>query len=87
MIKEKDLVPGRVMQRVIPAYIEQPENHGTRYVPFMVIGFQTKPARRHSTSSLPASKKSWEIVVIHMGGKLDVIRMYASDFPDWVRLI
>lgn len=68
MIKEKQLVPGRVLLRSVAVpYVNKFGYHDFRnvWVPCMVVAYQPDIKRRHARKTAPV--EGWELLVLWWG--------------------
>lgn len=88
MIKERDLVPGRVIVRLGP---QQSGPEPVVVEAFMVIGFQEQVKRRHAKSSAP--RDGWHVLMIRFGPALTGhsvvcdVHITPEGFVRWKRLL
>lgn len=86
MIKEKDLVPGRV----ITSLETQRTFEGLRQVvvAWMVIGFQEQVKRRHKRSQAP--REGWHVLLLRFGPGNEILKdviITPTSMALWKRLI
>jgi hypothetical protein len=85
MIKEKDLVPGRVITSLETR--RSFEGLQQVVVAWMVIGFQEQVKRRHQRSKAP--RDEWHVLLLRFGGGdrvLNDVVITPASMAQWKRL-
>lgn len=72
MLKEKDLVPGRVIVNVQRSILSWNEPYVMVKVAWLIIGFSSQVKRRHARKSAP--KLGWHILLLRFGSGERVLR-------------
>jgi len=86
MIKQKDLVPGRVITSVDKKW----SSEGVPILivkAWLIVGFQESVKRRHSKAQAP--REGWHVLLLRFGGKdrvLEDVIISPSTFGNWKRL-
>ena len=87
MIKQKDLVPGRVITSADKKWT--PEGKQVMVITaWMIVGFQESVKRRHSKSKAP--REGWHVLLLKFGGKdrtLVDVTISPASFGNWKRLL
>lgn len=87
-MKQKDIVPGRVIQRMIPEHVDRAQlsKYGRTYIPFMIVGFVVDVRRRrHAKSKAP--KIGWQVYALYFGGYFGEVMISVHSLEDWKRLM
>lgn len=85
MIKEKDLVPGKVITSIERRWSRDGEV--LTIIAWMVIGFQTQVKRRHQRTKAP--RDGWHVLLLRFGGGDRVLHdviITPGSMRDWKRL-
>ena len=90
MIKEKDLVPGRVITDIDYVNRSWRDGGGELLIvrAWMIIGYQTHVRRRHSRNQAP--RQGWHLLLLKFGGGDRVLRdvvITPNGMREWKRLI
>lgn len=86
MIKERDLVPGKVITSCEKRHTQRGE-WVLVVTAWMIVGFQENVARRHSKAKAP--REGWHVVLLQFGGKDRTIidmTITPNNFATWKRL-
>lgn len=86
MIKQKDLVPGKVITSAEKKWTSD-GNPILVVTAWMIVGFQENVKRRHSKAQAP--REGWHVLLLRFGGRDRIVHdvvISPNTFGNWKRL-
>lgn len=83
MIKEKDLVPGRVITTMKRVW-GRGEPDRDVITAWLIIGFTSHVKRRHNAKQAP--REGWHLLLLSFGGALQAVHITPSSLRQYKRL-